>query len=398
MLYNANDKKPFKAKDAEEMFLPLEIKPVDVECSRKTEKTEKKAGMKYELVYRSNPTPAHLQKLIGVACYNELIKQTSAHPLFKMLVQENFAHKMSAPDIIYALRKYGTAKKLPEPAVTVVTTNILSDLARNRQLEVEVQYEDRQSEGISQAESRKAMDTWDKSMTDAFNLVTSPATSGIAAKHVPKLASVKLKEVYSHTKSKFTPILPNIIKPAPKPKPLKPSGGGNMSSGGSVPPSAALGGNAPPSAALAGVHRKSSLVGVKGSPHKGEEDVEDSDKRVRMDGMADVARAEAVASAVSQVSCSDCCREVSDYGKLPLGVRLAHRLHRQYFEIPQELDEPGGYTCACERCRGMPIRDYQPLFPCTNFVRREGAKCGECRRAARQQRACGCTCGFLLDP
>ena len=74
-----------------------------------------------EVQYVSNPTPAHLQKQIGMELYLELVKVVSEHPLFKPLVLANWPVAMGCGDILSALRKLANCD------ATIPGSNILAE-------------------------------------------------------------------------------------------------------------------------------------------------------------------------------------------------------------------------------------------------------------------------------
>ena len=77
---NPSNNKHWKLADAEDKDIPLEVRAFDVDTGS-LRAGSKKGVEVYELRYIKNETPDDLKKLIGNACYMDVITQLNAHPL-----------------------------------------------------------------------------------------------------------------------------------------------------------------------------------------------------------------------------------------------------------------------------------------------------------------------------
>ena len=106
-IYNPNDKKAWKFKDAlaDEMHVPLEVYPVFPLMDSKKSK-----GKTIEVRFIRNPTSVDLIKQIGSVAYVDGVKLLSQHPLIKPLADGGLQKAMGASDILFAMRVSRSSK------------------------------------------------------------------------------------------------------------------------------------------------------------------------------------------------------------------------------------------------------------------------------------------------
>ena len=171
VIYNPHDKKPWKATDAAEMFVPLEVLPLMEKLP--TGKGEKKYKSS-ETRYLTCNCSADLIKIIGTDAYMDVVKQVSSHPLYAPLVEAGLPRALGAPDIIFALRALTTKSTVPLSVSSMLADNIFTSAAVSVGKPIQIAHQDKEVEGMSKKDKSKAMGQYESGCDVRRHLTRAP--------------------------------------------------------------------------------------------------------------------------------------------------------------------------------------------------------------------------------